>query len=69
MRQRAAGSLSAACLRTLASRAASSRRALHVTAAAAATEVKEETFTYQAEVCICSYSNASFLKHFPSSSI
>ena len=49
LRQRAAGSLSPACLRTLASRSTSSRRALHVTAAAA-TETKEETFTYQAEV-------------------
>ena len=49
LRQRAAGSLSLACLKTLASRSASSRRALHVTAAAA-TETREETFTYQAEV-------------------
>ena len=49
LRQRAAGSLSAACLRTLASQSASRRRALHVTAAAA-TAAKEETFTYQAEV-------------------
>ena len=49
LRQRAAGSLSAACLRTLASQSASRRRALHITAAAA-TAAKEETFTYQAEV-------------------
>ena len=51
LRQRAAGSLSPGCIRTLASRSASSRRSLHVTAAAATLEAKEETFTYQAEVC------------------
>ncbi len=51
LRQHAAGSLSPGCIRTLASRSASSRRSLHVTAAAATVEAKEETFTYQAEVC------------------
>ena len=50
LRQRAAGSLSPGCIRTLAARSASSRRSLHVTAAAATVEAKEETFTYQAEV-------------------